>query len=70
MIDKDYRLKGDKQIIMKTNGETRFSDGTCCDYCGNLILTKIGIDNYIKEKNNDFCCEECFNDYVLNSNFK
>lgn len=46
---------------MKTNGDTKFSDGTICDYCSNLVLTKLGL-NY-EEDRNDFCCKECADDY-------
>jgi predicted metal-binding protein len=43
---------------------TRFSDGTICDYCGNLILTELGI-NY-KENGRVFCCKECADDFKNN----
>lgn len=40
---------------------TRFSDGTICEYCGNLIMTKLGF-NYV-ENGKNFCCKECADDY-------
>lgn len=40
---------------------TRFSDGTICDYCGNLILTALGF--YYEENSKVFCCKECADDY-------
>ena len=40
---------------------TRFSDGTICDYCGNLILTVLGL--YYEENNKIFCSKECADDY-------
>jgi|GEM_PF-6856376 len=40
---------------------TRFSDGTLCYYCGNLILTALGLD--YKENGRVFCCKECADDY-------
>lgn len=46
---------------MKTNGETRFSDGTICDYCNDFILTKLGLNYKVGE--NDFCCKECADNY-------
>jgi hypothetical protein len=46
---------------MKTNVDTKFSDGTICDYCGNLVLTKLGLNYKVDEK--DFCCKECADDY-------
>jgi len=39
---------------------TRFSDAIC-DYCGNLILTALGLD--YKENGRVFCCKECADDY-------
>lgn len=40
---------------------TRFSDGTICDYCGNLILTTLGF--YYEENSKVFCSKECADDY-------
>lgn len=46
---------------MKTNAETRFSDGTICDYCSNIVLTKVGL--HIKVQDKDFCSSDCLTDY-------
>ncbi len=40
---------------------TRFSDGTICDYCSNLILTKIELG--YKQDGHIFCCKECADDF-------
>lgn len=40
---------------------TRFSDGTICDYCGNTVLTTLGLD--YAEHGNIFCCKECSDDF-------
>ena len=40
---------------------TRFSNGTVCDYCGNLILTALGLD--YKENEKVFCCKDCADDF-------
>ena len=47
--------KGCKQMV------TRSSDGTICDYCGNLVLTKIELE-YV-EDGHIFCCKECADDF-------
>jgi MYM-type Zinc finger with FCS sequence motif len=41
----------------------KFSDGTTCDYCKRIILTKLGL-NY-KENGKNFCCKECADDYAI-----
>lgn len=46
---------------MKTNSLVLFSDGTECDYCGNLVLTTLGLD--YKANDRMFCCKECSDDY-------
>jgi len=37
------------------------SDGTTCDNCNRIILTKLGM-NY-KINNNNFCCRQCADEH-------
>ena len=40
---------------------TRFSDGTICNYCSNLIFTKV--EKPYKQDGHTLCSKECADDF-------
>lgn len=58
-----FRKESDneKEVGCDIKMATRFSDGTICEYCNNLVLTKVGLE-YV-DNGKMFCCKECADDY-------